>query len=154
MRRFLKDQHGEIGGSILFLFAFLIVLSVTYTYGRALVVRNQVSAELSRALNTAIQLSMQDEYRRDSISQINTVRAEAEVYEYLKGTGLDENMITRRDGLPVFRLSIFSLTFTESPPSARITGTVYVPVGMLQALGVPAEMQFSFSVASRNQRMD
>ncbi len=153
MKRFLIDRRGSIGGSLLFLFAFIILLTVTYTFGRAIMVRNQVSAELSRALNTAIQLSMRDEYRRDAISQIDTVRAETEVYAYLAGIGMDASMTMRRDGQPVFRLSVDSLVFTENPPAARITGTVFVPVGMLHALGVPAEIEFPFSIASRNQRL-
>jgi hypothetical protein len=72
MDNVITDRGGFIGVGLLL--AFMVVISVfvlVCEYYRAFTIRKSVIVELSRALNSSIEMSIMDEYRKDHISRLD-----------------------------------------------------------------------------------
>lgn len=139
---------------IVFLLIFLVVMSITLEYGHAVLVKEHIEQELNRALNIAVAMSMQDTYRRDHISYVDTTIANSTFDEYLHNEmGLNSSLQHMVDGKLQYAITIRTLSIEDTPPRMTLTATLHVPNQMLADL-VNVQLDLPLSVASRNQRIE
>ena len=139
---------------IVFLLIFLVVLSVTVEFGRAVFVKDHVEQDLNRALNIAVAMSMKDEYRRDHISSIDTAVADTAFQEYLHDEmALNASLQHVMDGQLQYAITIRTLSIEETPPRMTLTATLHIPNQMLTDL-VNVQLDLPLTISSRNQRIE
>lgn len=155
--RLLKDRRGSAApGMILFLFAFILVVSTATEYNRVHTIRNNIEKELSRAVNIAVESAMLDEYRKDGLSRIDPSAAQAAFGDYLHGDMLlNASNALVIDGKTEYRLTFSSITVNEELPRMNIEGTVIIPPSVfIDSLDDGFAYMITFKIASRNQRLD
>lgn len=152
----LRDSAGSTGVGMLLLFAITIttLLAVSEFY-HAVTLRESVDAELSRAVNTAVDIAMSDAHRQDHMLELDAGVAFDSLYNYL----YDYMGLTPRleafdsDGRLTYALDIDSLDIERSPPSVRITATITLePIFFGRFTSVP--FRFSVRASSVNRRID
>ncbi len=153
--RLLYDESGTSGGSmIVFLLIFLVALSVTVEFGRAVFVKGHVEQDLNRALNIAVAMSMKDEFRRDHISSIDPAVSDTAFKDYLHDEmALNASLQHVVNGQLQYAITIRTLSIEETPPRMTLTATLHIPNQMLTDL-VNVQLDLPLTIASRNQRIE
>jgi hypothetical protein len=122
---------------------------------RAYTIRQSVEVELSRAVNTAVDLAMSDLHRQDHLSELNAGEAYAYFYQYLH-----ENMALSGDlraydarGGELYALRIDALDIERSPPNIRVRALIALKPAFL---GGTLFGEFTLPVRGRsiNRRKD
>ncbi len=155
--KFLTDKRGSITWFIIVLIVFLILIGVTIEYGRASAIKRNVEDGLSKALNSAVQMAMLDEYRMEHISHIDTDAATIEAYAYMDDVlGLEAPSYTVKggDGRTIYRMEGVTITSTAEPPHMELTCTLVIPAAMFNDMTGGLELRLPLHVVSRNQRLE
>jgi hypothetical protein len=155
--KFLKDKRGSITWLFIILLVFLILVGVVIEYGRAAAIKRNVEDGLSKALNSAVQMAMIDEYRMEHISRIDTDAASIEAYSYITNImGLMAPSYTMQggDGHTVYRLEGITITSTAEPPHMELSCTLVIPMAMFRDMTGGLEIKLNLHIISRNQRLE
>ncbi|MDR1440435.1 MAG: hypothetical protein LBJ10_10720 [Clostridiales bacterium] len=151
--------RGEGGSSALGLMlaiaAVLCVSLVVLEFMRVFSIRQSVEVELSRAVNTAVNLSMSDAFRQDRLSSLDSGKARESFYQYLsENMGVaDDFNIYGRDGGVACSVRVESLAISEQPPRVEARIEVSVRPAFLGRF-YPGDITFSVRESSVNRRKD
>lgn len=154
---FFKDKRGSITWIFIVLLVFMILVGVAIEYGRAGVIKRNVEDGLSKALNSAVQMSMLDEYRIEHISRIDTDVAATEAYSYIKtvmGLEAPSYIMQGGEGRTLFRLESIAISSTADPPHMELTCTLIIPASMFNSSTAGLEIRLNLHIVSRNQRLE
>ncbi|HWR19915.1 MAG TPA: hypothetical protein VN608_09855 [Clostridia bacterium] len=154
---FFKDKRGSITWIFIALLVFMILVGVAIEYGRAGVIKRNVEDGLSKALNSAVQMSMLDEYRMEHISRIDTDVAATEAYSYIKtvmGLEAPSYIMQGGEGRTLFRLESIAISSTADPPHMELTCTLIIPASMFNSSTGGLEIRLNLHIFSRNQRLE
>lgn len=143
------------GGIFLFLVLILVIIEVQNVYST----KRIVTKELDRAANIAIITAVEDEYRIDAISKLDTIFVEDEFYDYaMEVLDLDFSLM-HNDGNLEYSLIVNNITFTETPPKMEIEAMIHLKPIFVQGLiekyiGTNIYFDIPITVKSKNQRLD
>lgn len=143
------------GGIFLFLVILIIIFEVQNVYS----VKRMVTKELDRAANIAIITAVEDDYRIDGISRLDTVLVEDEFYDYTREVlDLDYSLQHDYDNVE-YILIIDDMRFADTPPTIEVDAIIHLKPIFLQGiiekyLGTDVYFDIPISVKSKNQRMD
>jgi hypothetical protein len=154
---FLKDKRGSITWLFIILLVFLVLVGITIEYSRAASIKRNVEDGLSKALNSAVQMAMQDEYRMEHISRIDADVAATEAYFYMKAVmGLEapSYIMQGGEGRTLYRLESISISSTAEPPHMELSCTLVIPMAMFNSYTGGLEIRLDMHVVSRNQRLE
>ena len=148
----------------------LFLFAVGMQAVKVIVLRNDVVDEISRAANTAIQMSIEDEYRADHISKVDRSKVQQNIEAYYRDEmGLVEAGAANKlacysdDGARLrYMLEIQETLYsgyenvtTTTYPSITITGTIHVPVEVFaDFLPEGTAFKINFSIRTRNRRIE
>lgn len=155
--KFFKDKRGSITWLFVILLVFMILVGVAIEYGRAATIKRSVEDGLSKALNSAVQMAMLDEYRMEHISRIDTDVAAMEVYSYIKtAMGLEAPSYAMHgsNGSTLYRLEGITIISTAEPPHMELTCTLIIPASMFNSTTGGLEIRLDMHIVSRNQRLE
>ena len=155
--KFLKNKRGSAAWLFLFLVVFLLVIGIIIEYGRAAAMRRNVDDGLSKALNSAVQMAMLDDYRQEHISRIDTDAASVEAYEYMAevlGLSAPSYTVQGGEGRTLYRLDGIVISSTAEPPHMELTCTLIIPMAMFNSYTGGLELRIPLHIVSRNQRLD
>lgn len=150
----LKNNRGT-SGIVVILGCFLIGLATIMLLEiyRYYTVKDSIDKELSRAVNIAIDMSMDDEKRKLHMSSLKTDDAIQEFYSYLQDElGLDEELKYNADNLK-YQLVLNNVKVQSDPPEFEVQGTVFLKPEYISDL-VPYQIEIPVKAKARNQRMD
>lgn len=152
----LRDKRGEIGSTILCMVLLLVLVCAISVIGRVFTIRQNVTAEIERALTTSVALTMQDSHRKDHSSNIDTTDTENDIYSYLRSDlGLNGDLAKVVKGTEEYRITIYSLTFNDTvPPRATAEGQMHIPIKVASSFGIETTLTLPFRISSKNQRLD
>jgi hypothetical protein len=155
--KFLKDERGSITWLFIILLVFLILVGIVIEYGRAAAIKQNVEYGLSKALNSAVQMAMIDEYRMEHISRIDTDMAAAEAYSYIKtimGLEAPSYIMQGGEGRTLYRLESIAISSTAEPPHMELSCTLFIPPAMFNSYTRGLEIRIPLHIVSRNQRLE
>ena len=151
-----QNCAGTVGVGALFLYAallaaFMLASEFIYMFN----VKQGVEIELSRAVNTAVDLSMSDLHRQDHILELDAGIAYDQFFSYLRNDmSLNPQLeLWSRRGACLYSLEIGAIEIINSPPSVRAMGFV-APRPLFLSRIAPAPIKFAISVSSANRRID
>ena len=156
IKGFVRDNAGSGGVGILLLFAvvatsFLIVCEFIYAFN----VKQSIDIELTRAANTAVNLAMSDEHRKDRVLELDLAAAYDSFYEYLyREMRLNSRFeLIDGSGARIYALEITELDVRQSPPGIRVNAAVSVNPLFIGKL-TPAIITFNVRGSSINRRIE
>ena len=155
--KFIKDKRGSIAWLFLFLVVFLLVIGIIIEYGRAAAIKRNVEDGLSKALNSAVQMSMLDDYRQEHISRIDTDAASVEAYKYIAevlGLSAPTYSMQGGEGRSLYRLEGIAISSVAEPPHMELSCTLVIPMAMFNSYTGGLELRIPLHIVSRNQRLD
>ena len=146
----LKSTKGSaMLGAVIACMVIAVFATLLLEWHRVYTVKENIDRELSRAVNLAIDLSMDDTSRGYHSSKINADNARNEFYSYLEN---DMNLGgSLRDPNDEFGLVIENLDIQSNPPSISVIGHVELKAGyfsMMPKVNIPVKAK------SRNRRTD
>lgn len=111
-----------------------------------------IETNMQRAVNSAVEYSMKDNYRSDRILILDQSEASYMVKQYLTSDlGLDASGVHTVDGKQQYKVEIDKIDVTASPPSITIEGYYYV--NTIFKIYVPAGVvAVPFKITSENFR--
>ena len=140
----LRERRGDITTSFAFgAFLIILVALLGMEYAAAMEKHDYALDLLQRAVNTAVEYNIRDEYRADRILMLDTAAAENTVRRYIDSDVIGHGRCT---------VCVDSVTAYETPPSLTVTGTGSFPT-LLSKFGV-GDVSFSFTVTSTNYDLD
>ena len=154
-----KTRKNENGMTTLnYLFMSLVIFGVIlllFEFYRIYTIKQNVDIELSRAVNTAVDLSMMDIYRRDHVSELDAGLASDSFHSYLNNElMLDRNLIYHDDsGNEIFELDIEELSIQKSPPLIKVQGRITFRPTYFGNIYLDY-IHFPVKAASHNKRME
>jgi hypothetical protein len=150
-----RDSGSAALGFMLAFAAILCASIVLMEFMRVFAVKQSVEVELSRAVNTAVNLSMSDAYRQDHLSSLDGDKARLSFYAYLsENMGVsDDFCIYDKNGSVACAISVDSLSISERPPRVEARLSVSVKPAFLGRL-YPGDIVFSVRESSVNRRKD
>ena len=142
-------------GVLLALTAIFVLFLCVIEFYRAFTIKQSLDAEISRALNTAVDMAMIDQYRQDHISELNPATAYDAFYAYLF-----DNMELTSDfkafdklGREIYVLDIERLDIDAAPPKISVTATAHVRFAYVGNI-VLDEIRFMIRGSSENRRLE
>ena len=162
MRNLLKDRRGSVGVNVILIMLLVVFLgTIVLEYSRVMSVRDTLEYECQRAVNTALEYAMRDEYRQDGINILDPDLANIQFHAYfsgfmgLSGSGnsyacYDENGKLEYT-LTVDSLEIVSGEADGTEPSVTAHLTAVISNTFRDLLG--ADTAISIEVASRNDQI-
>ena len=152
IKRTLQDRKGDAFVFILILIFFILTFSaILIEYSRMESLYQKVEYVIQRAVNSAVEYAMQDEYRRDGYARMDTEIAEKKLYEYLhESMELDSGLNKYADGQWVYELEIVSINTAESPPRLMLNGALKTRSIFNFLTG---EVRLPFSISSVNTQI-
>jgi hypothetical protein len=158
MNRLLKDQRGSVGINIIIIMLLVVFLgTIVLEFQRVMSVRDTLEYECQRAVNTALEYAMRDEYRQDGINILDSELAEEQFHTYFSGfmglSGSEGDYTCYQDGKLAYTLTVDSLAITEgaisgAEPEVRASFTAVISNAFRGLLG--ADTTISINVSSRN----
>ncbi len=150
----LRNNRGTSGGSVILACCIIgVVMVLMMELYRYYTIKENMDRQMSRAINMAIDVAMEDSARQVHISKIDTAVAYQEFYKYLtEDLGLDEQLKYSRDNLN-YQLYLNSVSIEAEPPRFEVEGTVILEPELLKGL-VPYTIEIPVRARARNQRMD
>lgn len=128
-KRFATDCSGASGAGALLAFAAVFIVFVCIgEFIYAFNIKQKLDIELTRAVNTAVDLSMSDLHRQDKISELDEEIAFGSFYDYLYDDMNLSNKLEARSpgGKILYALDIKSLVISKSPPGIYVSGEAAV----------------------------
>ena len=159
MMRLLKDQRGSVGVNVILIMLLVVFLGViVLEFQRVMSVRDTLEYECQRAVNTALEYAMRDDYRRDGINILDPELAESQFHAYfigfmgLSGSG-GSYACYDESGKLEYTLTVDSLDITAGDmdggePEIKANFTLTISNAFRDLLG--ADTVLSIRVASRN----
>ena len=149
--RMLKCQKGD---AIFFIFIIIFVIvtlaAIIIEYYRINSMYQQAEYELQRGVNSAVEYSIMDEYRKDGITRMDDALADQALYDYFnQSMGLDRELAKYSEGRLVYRLEIQTVSATEEPPRLTIEGVIHTRSIFNFLAG---EIRMPFVISSSNNR--
>ena len=146
----LKSTKGSaMLGAVIACMVIAVFATLLLEWHRVYTVKENMDRELSRAVNLAIDLSMDDTARGYHSSKIDTQIARNEFYSYLEN---DMNLGGALSGPnDEFRLFIESLDIQPDPPSISVTGHIELKAGYFSIM---PKINIPVKAKSRNRRTD
>jgi hypothetical protein len=143
-----------VGALLLFaaaLTAFMLVCEFYYAFS----VRQGIDNELSRAVNTAVSLSVSDIHRQDRLSELDAQIANERFFEYLyNDMKLSRSLEAKsRNGESLYTLEIEYIDINPSPPGMRVSVAVALRPIFLSKIA-PSPIRFTVRTSSVNRRID
>lgn len=133
-----KDRKGSMSILLIgFLLLLLLLVFLVMEYGAAYFHYEQAEDILQRAVNSAVESSIRDEYRADKILLMDLEKASASFRNYVN-----------TDFPKRYKVRISSMYMTNSPPTMKVTGTVTIPT-LFSQYGF-GDITFQFSVQAQN----
>ena len=144
VKRLLRSRRGEVTtGFVAGAFVIILLALFGVEYAAALERYDYALDLIQRAVNTAVEYNIRDEYRADRILKLDTAAAENTVRRYIDSDVIGHGRCT---------VCVDSVTAYETPPSLTVTGTGSFPT-LLSKFGV-GDVSFSFTVTSTNYDLD
>jgi len=154
--RWLYCQSGSLGAGALILYAVVIIVFILISeFMYIFNIRQSVDVELTRAVNTAVDMSMSDLHRQDKLSELDVELAYNSFFDYLyKDMDLSRRLEARsRGGALVYTLEIERLDISRAPPGISVS-CVLSPSPLFISRIVPAPVRLPIRVSSANRRKD
>ncbi|MDR1062301.1 MAG: hypothetical protein LBL83_14080 [Clostridiales bacterium] len=150
-----RDSGSAALGFMLAFAAVLCASLVLLEFMRVFAIKQSVEVELSRAVNTAVNMSMSDAYRQDRLSSLDEGKARLSFYAYLsENMGVsDDFRIYDKNGNVACGVSVDSLSISERPPRVEARLSVSVKPAFLGRL-YPGDIVFRVRESSVNRRKD
>ncbi len=151
----LKNEKGTSGvGVILACFVIGLVMVMTLEIFRYYTIKDSMDKELSRAVNIAIDMSMDDEKRKLHISSIDIDKAIQSFYSYLRDELKLDDELKYDDNKLKYQLHLSNINVESDPePKFEVDGVVILKVGALSGI-IPYDIEIPVKAKARNQRMD
>lgn len=126
IKKLLKDRRGDTFVFIVILVFFILTLAVILNeYFRIESLYQQIEYVLQRGVNSALEYSIKDEYRRDGYVLSDTEVAEEKLHEYLhESMELDAELNKYAGTQWDYQLEIKRIHATESPPRLTLDGAI------------------------------
>lgn len=126
IKKLLKNRRGDTFVFIIILVFFILTLAaILIEYLRMESLYQQIEYVLQRGVNSAVEYSIKDEYRRDGYVLLDTEVAEEKLYEYLhESMELDAELNKYAGTQWNYRLEIERIHATESPPRLTLDGEI------------------------------
>ena len=159
MRNLLKDQRGSVGVNVILIMLLVVFLgTIVLEFQRVMSVRDTLEYECQRAVNTALEYAMRDDYRQDGINILDPELAERQFHAYFTGfMGLSGSggsyACYDESGKLEYTLTVNSLDITAGDmdggdPEVRARFTAVISNAFHDLLG--ADTTITVDVASRN----
>ncbi len=143
LKALLRSTRGAITSMPIGIFLIVLVALLVMEYAAALEKYDYVLDLIRRAVNTAVEYNIRDEYRADRVLLLDADAAEQSLRHYI------ESDITAHGR---YTIRIDSVTPCDSPPAMTVTGTGSFPT-LLSGFG-SGGVEFSFTVTSTNYDLD
>lgn len=138
MRAILKDRRGAlIIPSLGFMFLLVLLVMLVVECGGILYSEDYANSTLQRAVNSAVEANMDDDYRADKILILKTEEAEQDFRKYIA-----------EDFPEQFTVTIDTVNATAQPAKMEVTGTVALKT-VFSVFGFE-DLCFRFAVRSTN----
>jgi|GEM_PF-6244095 len=159
MGRISQDRRGSVGVNVILILMLVVFLgTIVLEFQRVMSVRDTLEYECQRAVNTALESAMRDDYRQDGVNIIDPALAEIQFHAYFTGfMGLNGSDGTytcyNADGklqyiLLVDSLEIIAGEIGGAEPEIRAHFTAVIGNAFHNLLG--ADTVITVQVASRN----
>ena len=159
MIKLLRDQRGSVGINVIMIMLLVVFLgTIVLEFQRVMSVRDTLEYGCQRAVNTALEYAMRDDYRQDGINILDPEQAKIQFYAYFTGfmglAGSDGNYACYDEaGQLQYTLVVDSLAITAgeidgAEPEIRAVFTATVSNAFRSLLG--ADTVITIEVASRN----
>ena len=140
---------GVILACIIIVFGTVLILEVFRYYS----VKDSMDKELSRAVNIAIDIAMDDNKRKIHVSSIDEDIAAQEFYSYLiDELKLDDELIYD-DGKLKYQLRLDNVNIQSDPPKFEVEGMIILRPEFFTDF-IPFNIEIPVKAKARNQRMD
>ena len=150
----LKNNKGTSGVGVILVCLIIGLASVMIIeIFRYYTIKDSIDKELSRAVNMAIDTSMDDEKRKLHISSIDTDIAVQEFYTYLQNELKLDDELKYNDSNLKYQLHLNNINIQADPPKFEVEGTVILKPDLFSDL-IPYDIEIPVKAKARNQRMD
>lgn len=124
--RMMNNRKGDVFLFILILVFFILTLAVILSeYFRIESLYQQAEYVIQRGVNSSVEYAMQDDYRRDGYSRMDSALAEERLYAYFhENMGLDSELNKYAGNQWVYQLEVERIDATDSPPCLTLTGAL------------------------------
>lgn len=124
--RMMNNRKGDVFLFILILIFFILTLAVILSeYFRIESLYQQAEYVIQRGVNSSVEYAMQDDYRRDGCSRMDSALAQETLYEYFhENMGLDSGLNKYAGNQWVYQLEVERIDATDSPPCLTLAGTL------------------------------
>ncbi|WP_238473030.1 hypothetical protein [Desulforamulus profundi] len=118
-KRMMNNRKGDVFLFILILVFFILTLAVILSeYFRIESLYQQAEYVIQRGVNSSVEYAMQDDYRRDGCSRMDSALAQETLYEYFhENMGLDSELNKYAGNQWVYQLEVERIDATDSPPA-------------------------------------
>lgn len=134
-----------------------VILCLLLEVYRDFTVRDNITINLNRAGNIAVDLAMLDTFRKDRISRIDSDKARLEFLGYLKSemkvSGSYPNYSYSSANLQ-YKLNIHQLTITEQPPKITCEATIIMSPIFLSEWLQGIQVEFNVKSITHNVRIE
>ena len=144
VKNLLRSRRGDVTTGFAF-GTFLIILIALFgmEYAAALEKYDYALDLIQRAVNTAVEYNIRDEYRSDRVLKLDTAAAKTTVRRYI-----DSDLNARGR----YTVRINKITVKATPPTLTVNGTGSFPT-LLSRFGAK-DVTFRFTVTSTNYDLD
>jgi len=162
MKVLLRDKRGSVGVNVILIMLLVVFLgTIVLEYSRVLSARDTLEYQCQRAVNTAVDFAMRDDYRQDGINILDPELAESQFNAYFTDAmGLTDTCggfaCYDDNGDLAYTLTVDSLEITSgeadgSSPGVEAIFTATISNAFHSLLG--ADTVITIHVASRNDRI-